>query len=77
MRVTETRQYNARSQLTRMTMTGMDLGYVYSATQNDGRIDRMKNWTTSEHVNYQYDSLRRLSAEVARARFRSTSDLRS
>jgi hypothetical protein len=56
----ETRQYNARNQLTRLTMTGMDLEYVYSATQNDGRIDRMKNWTTGEDVNYQYDSLKRL-----------------
>jgi hypothetical protein len=28
-------------------MTGMDLEYVYSATQNDGRIDRMKRWATN------------------------------
>jgi YD repeat-containing protein len=49
-----------------MTMGGMGLKYVYSATQNDGRIDRMKNWITGEDVNYQYDSLKRLiSASTA------------
>jgi hypothetical protein len=34
----------------------------------------MKNWTTGEQISYQYDSLKRLIAEVARTRFRSISD---
>lgn len=62
---TETRQYNARLQLTRITLPGqMDLEYRYSATQNNGQITQMKNWVSGEEVNYTYDSLSRLSSAV-------------
>ncbi len=64
---TETRQYNARNQLTRLSASGygllpVDLEYRYPATQNDGRITQMKDWATGEEVNYTYDSLARLNA---------------
>ncbi len=64
---TETRQYNARLQLTRLTASGsglpsVDLEYRFAATTNDGRITQMKDWVTGEEVNYTYDSLARLNA---------------
>jgi len=63
--VQETRQYNERLQLTRITVPGqMDLEYRYSATQNDGNITVMKNWISGEEVNYGYDSLNRLVSAV-------------
>jgi RHS repeat-associated protein len=63
---TETRQYNARLQMTRLTASGtgllpVDLEYRFSTTANDGRITQMKDWITGEEVSYTYDSLARLS----------------
>ena len=58
----ETRAYNVRGQLTRLTVPGaVDLEYRFSATNNDGRITQMKDWRSGEEVNYQYDTLGRLS----------------
>ncbi|MGH9632261.1 MAG: RHS repeat-associated core domain-containing protein [Bryobacteraceae bacterium] len=62
---TQTRSYNERLQLTRLTASGaslpaVDLEYRYSATQNDGRITQEKNWVSGEEVTYQYDELQRL-----------------
>jgi hypothetical protein len=63
--VTETRQYNVRGQMTRMTAPGeIDLEYRFSTTANDGRITQMKDWISGEELNYQYDSLGRLSSAV-------------
>lgn len=59
---TETRQYNALGQLTRITGLGVDLEYRYSATQNDGKITQQKNWASGEEVTYLYDELERLSS---------------
>jgi RHS repeat-associated protein len=39
----------------------VDLEYRFSATNNDGRITQMEDWVSSEEVNYQYDSLGRLT----------------
>ncbi len=62
---TETRQYNTRLQMTRLTASGtgllpVDLEYRFSATANDDRITQMKDWITGEEVSYTYDSLARL-----------------
>ncbi len=58
--LTETRQYNARLQLTRQTVAGvMDMEYRYPA-QNNGRITQSKDYITGEEVTYTYDSLQRL-----------------
>lgn len=63
---TETRTYNNRVQLTRLTvnipseLNVMDLEYRYSATQNNGQITQQKDWLSGEEVNYQYDGLQRL-----------------
>ena len=62
---TETRSYNARLQLTRMTAAGqVDFEYRYSATQNNGTITQMKDWVSGEEVTYQYDELKRLTSAV-------------
>ena len=62
---TETRQYNTLGQLTRMTIPGViDFEYTFSATQNNGRITKMKDWISGEEVNYQYDALNRLISAV-------------
>jgi len=60
---TETRTYNIRGQLTRLT-GGLDVEYRYSATQNNGQITQQKDWVTGEEVTYQYDSLQRLISAV-------------
>ena len=58
---TETRIYNSRFQLTRLTVPGsMDLEYRYSTTANNGQITQQKDWLSGEEVNYTYDSLARL-----------------
>ena len=62
---TETRQYNALLQLTRMTATGpsvpsVDLEYLFPG-QNNGRISGMKDHVTGEEVEYTYDALNRLT----------------
>ena len=64
----ETRTYNSRFQLTRLTAimptnyanSRIDIGYTYSATQNNGQITQEKNWISGEEVNYAYDALNRL-----------------
>jgi len=68
----ETRAYNSRLQLTRLTAqaftgawaTDVDLEYRYSATQNNGQITQFKDWMTGEEVSYSYDSLSRLISAV-------------
>ena len=61
--LTETRTYNSRGQLTRMTMPGAaDLEYRFSTTANDGKITQSKNWISGEEVTYQYESLQRLAS---------------
>ncbi len=60
---TETRQYNELNQLKRITVPGAaDWEYTFSATQNNGRITKAKDWVTGEEVNYTYDALNRLIA---------------
>ena len=39
----------------------MNLQYKFSATQNDGRITQLEDLVAGEEVNYQYDSLGRLT----------------
>ena len=57
----ETRQYNSIGQLTRITMPNMeDQEYVYSGTQNNGRITQSMNHLNNETITYGYDSLNRL-----------------
>jgi len=61
----ETRTYNPRLQLTRLTVPGqVDLEYRYSATQNNGQITQFKDWGVGEEVSYSYDSLSRLISAV-------------
>jgi RHS repeat-associated protein len=60
----ETLQYNAHLQLTRLTATptggqGIDFTYTYPAG-NNGRISQMTDNITSEQVSYTYDQLNRL-----------------
>jgi YD repeat-containing protein len=60
--LTESRDYNALGQLTSIRYNGtLRHEYRYSATANDGRITSYKNWQSGEDVEYQYDSLGRLS----------------
>ena len=59
----ETRTYNVRGQLTRLTAgSHADLEYTFSATNNDGRITKEKDWLSGKEVNYQYDTLGRLTS---------------
>ena len=58
---TETRTYNARLQMTRMTSGAVDMEYRYSGTQNNGRVTQTKDWLSGEEVTYQYDALSRLA----------------
>ncbi len=61
----ETRTYNPRLHLTRLTVPGqVDLEYRYSATQNNGQITQFKDWGVGEEVSYSYDSLSRLISAV-------------
>jgi len=49
----QTRQYNERLQMTRMTVTGlMDLEYKFSPTANNGQATAMKNHLSAEEVQY-------------------------
>ena len=67
----ETRQYNARGQMTRLQYTGVyslagtppsvDQTYTYSSTANDGRLWQMSDAISGEVVQYQYDLLGRLT----------------
>jgi hypothetical protein len=53
---TETRQFNALNQLTRLTAPGViDHEYRFSATQNNGRITQRKDWISGEEITYQYE----------------------
>jgi len=57
----ETRTYNSLLQLTRMTVAGaMDMEYVYSTSQNNGRITSSIDHISGETVTYTYDKLNRL-----------------
>jgi RHS repeat-associated protein len=64
---TEARSYNNLMQLTRLTTSQagvgnvMDMQYIYSATQNNGRIVQTIDGVAGETVNYTYDGLNRLS----------------
>ncbi|MBY0505373.1 MAG: hypothetical protein K2X03_15775 [Bryobacteraceae bacterium] len=59
---TETRQYNASGQLTRLTVPGqLDFEYRFSATANDGRATSQKDYISGDELEYQYDSLGRLT----------------
>ncbi|MFN7648550.1 MAG: hypothetical protein ACK5UT_13665, partial [Acidobacteriota bacterium] len=78
-RITETREYNERMQLTRQRATyglpgqpgtvAMDLRYIFttpSSPINDGRILQRQNIVSGETVTYTYDALQRLEkAETA------------
>lgn len=58
----EVRTYNSLLQLTRQTVSGvMDMQYVYSANQNNGRIIQSIDGVAGETVNYTYDGLNRLA----------------
>ena len=57
----ETRSYNDLGQLTRQTGFGLDYEYRYNAA-NDGRIQSRKDWVSGEDVQYQFDTLGRLSS---------------
>ncbi|MFN9892912.1 MAG: hypothetical protein ACK58M_06705, partial [Acidobacteriota bacterium] len=72
-RITETREYNERMQLTRQRATyglpgqpgtvAMDLRYIFttpSSPINDGRILQRENVVSGETVTYTYDALQRL-----------------
>jgi RHS repeat-associated protein len=73
----ETRTYNAMLQLTRATVTGtsfsmqmtpqtaMDMQYIYTAGQNNGRIVQSIDGVAGETVNYTYDALNRLATAGA------------
>jgi hypothetical protein len=71
--INETFTYNSLWQLTRMTAnqlsypTGMvmDMSYIYTAGQNNGRISASADWVSGETVNYTYDSLNRLASASA------------
>jgi RHS repeat-associated protein len=62
----ETRTYNSRLQLTRITTNGgANMEYRYSPTQNNGQITQQKDWNPGgEEVTYTYDSLQRLIGAV-------------
>ena len=57
----DTRTYNTLAQLTRINGGGIDLEYVYTAGQNNGRITQQIDHVGGEQVTYQYDQLNRLS----------------
>ena len=69
----ETRTYNSLSQVTGISHsvyyfpdTDVNMQYIYSATQNNGRIVQSNDGVTGEQVTYQYDALNRLvHAETA------------
>ena len=51
---TETRQYNALGQMTRLTVPGqLDLEYRFSATANDNKAISQKNYISGEELEYQ------------------------
>jgi RHS repeat-associated protein len=64
----ETRQYNNRLQMTRLTTsngvnTQTDFEYRFpTAGSNNGQLYQMKDWVTGEEVTYAYDALQRLAS---------------
>src|SRR6185437_15086779 len=58
-------QYHALNQLTLIVSSEFAQQYVYSATQNNGRIIQQLGGPSGWSVNYQYDALNRLSSAVA------------
>ena len=74
----ETRTYNSLLQLTEINTTSggntaMDMKYIYSAAQNNGRITQSQysaTDVTGETVNYTYDALNRLVGARRRGRGR-------
>src|SRR5207244_563512 len=70
--INESRTYNARLQLTSIDsgLSGVRFEYIYSATQNNGRIVNANNWRSStpgdyEQITYTYDSLNRLNSAAS------------
>ena len=73
----ETRSYNPMLQMTRVTVAGtsfsptytsgtaMDMQYMYTAGQNNGRIVQSIDGAAGETVNYTYDALNRLATAGA------------
>ena len=68
----QTKTFNVRGQLTRMTATGaadtgyttpqtVDLQYNFSGTVNDGRLTSRQDLVSGEAVNYTFDTLGRLT----------------
>jgi len=63
---TETRTYNTLLQMTRQTVSGqMDMQYVYTAGQNNGRVASTVDGVQNETVNYTYDAVNRLSSAAS------------
>jgi hypothetical protein len=66
---TETRQYSILGQMTQLTIPGVvNRTYTFSATQNDGRITQMTDAISGETIDYQYDSLKRLTSAATAGR---------
>ena len=61
----ETRQYNSLLQMTRLTFGSLDMEYIYSPTQNNGRITQSIEHVSNQTINYTYDPLNRLSTAQA------------
>ena len=63
--VYETRSYNSMLQLTGVANNVVDMGYVYSSTQNNGKIISQIDAISGETVQYTYDALNRLASATA------------
>jgi len=61
----ETRTYNSMFQLTRITVPSvLDIQYVYSATNDNGKISSQTDVLSGEEITYAYDALNRLTTAV-------------
>jgi len=61
----ETRTYNSMFQLTRITVPSvLDIQYVYSAANNNGKISSQTDVLSGEEITYAYDALNRLATAV-------------
>ena len=56
----ECRTYHSLQQLIGIQMPGMNMQYVYSATNNNGQITQAIDSVSGEQITYQYDALKRL-----------------
>jgi RHS repeat-associated protein len=66
--VNESRTYNTLLQMTRQTASGMiDMQYLYTAGQNNGRVAATVDGVMNETVNYTYDSVNRLTNAASTA----------